>query len=271
MFDLSQNSDSERGATTVMEDPTLIYTLITPAIMLLAGFVHGALGLGFPLVATPLLALLMDVRSAILVTLIPTVSVNVASILRGGNWGESLGRYWYLAVFVALGSILGSLLLISVDPAPFKLVLALMIVLYLTQQRVAAALNRWVTTRPRLAAGLLGLAAGLMAGTVNVMVPVLIILFMGLTLSKTAMVQIFNWCFLSGKSLQIVVFAAAGLLNMAVLRDSLPNALLALVGLVLGMRLGRALNAAHYRYVLRWVLAVLAGLLLMQSALLYAK
>lgn len=237
--------------------------------MLLAGFVHGALGLGFPLVATPLLALLMDVRSAILITLLPTVSVNVVSILRGGNWQESIGRYWYLALFVALGSVAGSLLLVALDPEPFRLVLAAMIILYLTQQAVAAALNRWVSRNSRLATVVLGLFAGLMAGTVNVMVPVLIVLFMGLALGRTAMVQVFNWCFLSGKSFQILVFATAGLLTTTVMRDSVLNVLMALAGLALGMWASRGLNAAHYRQVLRWVLGALAVLLLAQSAYLY--
>ena len=48
--------------------------------MLFAGLVHGTLGLGFPMVATPMLATMMDVRSAILVTLLPTMAVNIASI-----------------------------------------------------------------------------------------------------------------------------------------------------------------------------------------------
>jgi len=251
------------------EAMTMASAVATPVVMLLAGFVHGALGLGFPLVATPLLALLMDVRSAILITLMPTVSVNVVSILRGGNWHESVGRYWYLAIFVALGSVAGSVLLVAVDPEPFRLVLAAMIILYLTQQTVAAALNRWVRDNPRLATVTLGVLAGLMAGTVNVMVPVLIVLFMGLALGRTAMVQVFNWCFLSGKSFQIVVFAGAGLLTTTVIRDSAFNVVAALAGLGLGMWVSRALNAAHYRRVLRWILGVLAVLLLAQSAYLY--
>jgi uncharacterized membrane protein YfcA len=51
------------------------------AVMLFAGLIHGTLGLGFPMVATPILATMMDVRSAILVTLLPTMAVNIASIV----------------------------------------------------------------------------------------------------------------------------------------------------------------------------------------------
>ena len=39
--------------------------LAVVCVILFAGLVHGTLGLGFPMVATPLLATMMDVRSAI--------------------------------------------------------------------------------------------------------------------------------------------------------------------------------------------------------------
>ena len=48
--------------------------------------------LDFP-VSTPLIALLVDVRSAILLTLLPTVAVNIASIVGGKGYGESLKRF----------------------------------------------------------------------------------------------------------------------------------------------------------------------------------
>jgi hypothetical protein len=87
------------------------------AIILFAGLVHGTLGLGFPLMATPLLALFVDVRSAILITLLPTVAVNVASILHGGQWRDSIGRYWPLAVYALIGSVVGTSFIVVSDPA----------------------------------------------------------------------------------------------------------------------------------------------------------
>ena len=42
-------------------------------VLAVAGFVHGALGLGFPIVATPLIALATDMRTAIIIVLLPSV------------------------------------------------------------------------------------------------------------------------------------------------------------------------------------------------------
>ena len=61
----------------MMEVITLSWTTLLPVVpvMIFAGLVHGALGLGFPMVATPLIALFVDVRIAIVITLLPTAVV----------------------------------------------------------------------------------------------------------------------------------------------------------------------------------------------------
>ena len=105
-------------------------------ILLVGGLTHGALGLGFSVVVTALLALLVDMRTAILISLFPTIAINILSILHGGNWRHSIGRYWPLALYGSLGSVLGTQLLIWADPEPFKLLLAAIILLYLNLGRL---------------------------------------------------------------------------------------------------------------------------------------
>ena len=105
-------------------DPESLSTLAwlaAGAVFLLAGLVHGILGLGFPMLATPLLAILVDMRSAVLITLLPTITVNLISILRGGRWSDSIGRYWPLALMIPIGTVAGTWLLVNLDPGPYKL------------------------------------------------------------------------------------------------------------------------------------------------------
>ena len=54
-------------------------------VCLLAGFAHGALGFGFPLVATPLVALVIDMKSAIALLAPVTLVLVLISALRGGS------------------------------------------------------------------------------------------------------------------------------------------------------------------------------------------
>ena len=236
------------------------------AIFLLAGFMHGMLGLGFPMLATPLLAVLMDIRSAVLLTLLPTVTVNLISIYRGGRWAESIGRYWPLAVMIPLGALGGTWLLISIDPAPFRLLLALVILLHLVSGRVRGAHLAWVRTHTWLAYLLFGLAAGFLAGTVNVMVPLLIIFALEVGMAPVAMVQVFNLCFLAGKTAQIGALAYSGFFTWPLAAATLPMALGAAGTLLLGMRLRERVDAETYRGWLRRVLVVVALTLLVQFA-----
>ena len=232
--------------------------------MLCAGLIHGTLGLGFPLVATPLLALFTDVRTAILITLLPTASVNVVSIIKGGRWSESIGRFWPLALFAVLGSIAGTRFLVVSDPAPFKLLLAALVLLYLFASRLKAFRMRWVRDQFALSMIVFGMIAGLAAGTTNVMVPILIIYTLELGLERTAMVQVFNLCFLAGKVTQIAVFAHAGMLTGGLLLSTTPLAVVAVVALFAGMALTHRIPTETYRNIVRRVLLVLALLLVAQ-------
>jgi len=251
---------------TELEALSLTALLAACAIVFLAGLGHGTIGFGFPMLATPPLALLTDVRSAILLTLIPTVAVNIPSILRGGNWRESIGRHWPLVLYIPIGSVIGTKLLIAVDPAPFKLLLAGMILLYLAQPHLSGdsgALHALKRNRTLGYAGF-GLLAGFLAGTVNVMVPLLIIFTMGLGMTPVAMVQLFNLCFLAGKLAQVGTFAEAGMLGNVLTWTTVPLVIAAVGALFIGMRLRERVDATTYRRWLRTALAVIAPLLVVQ-------
>jgi hypothetical protein len=85
-----------------------------------SAFVHGAFGFGFPLLATPLLALGYDLRTAILLTLVPTVSIDLISIVSERHWRSALQRDWPIPAFTIVGSVMGTQLLLAVEPEPFR-------------------------------------------------------------------------------------------------------------------------------------------------------
>jgi uncharacterized membrane protein YfcA len=233
-------------------------------VVIFAGLVHGTLGLGFPLVATPLIALTLDVRTAILLTLMPTAVVNVASLVHGGNAAPAIRRHWPLVGAGALGAVLGTRALTVFDPEPFRLLLAALIVTYLLASRVQRAPGGKLAAHPVAAMACFGLTAGLAAGTTNVMVPVLIIYALETGLGRDDSVRVFNLCFLAGKLSQIATFAVVGVVGAALLLATTPLALAALLALLVGTRLRTRVPAETYRKVLRWLLALLALLLAVQ-------
>ena len=246
-----------------MNVPVGAQVIIDTVIIAFAALVHGTIGIGFPLIATPLLAVFTDVRSAILLLVIPTMVINAANILKGGQWRRSIAVYWPLAVYGMIGSAIGTQLLVVLSPEPFRPLLALMLVVYLNAERLGVGFY-WVHRRPRLSFAVFGLSAGLLAGTVNVMLPVLIIYALEVRMPKTVMIQVFNFCFLFGKLVQGAVFVQAGLMTVATLKESLPLAGLGLVVMLAGMRIRDRIASETYRRWLRRLLVVLAVLLVIQ-------
>ena len=234
------------------------------SIMLFAGLVHGTLGLGFPMVATPMLAVSFDVRSAILITLLPTVAVNLMSIW---NSRETLGkvrRFLPLTGFTLVGSVFGAYILATIDPDPFRLVLAGLILLYLWTTHSARISFRWINNHLLIAMALFGLLAGLSGGTTNVMVAILIIFFLSLDTPRNTLVPALNSCFLVGKVSQIVVLSATGLVSLSLMIETAPLAIAAVIALLVGQKLREKIALDVYRRILQGLLAVLAVVLILQ-------
>ena len=240
------------------------YILVATLVMMVAGLVHGTLGLGFPMVATPLLALVLDVRLAILITLIPTAVVNLASIFGASDWRSVLSNYWRIPLYALIGGFFGSWLIDRYDPAPFQLLLALLIFLYLACARFKPEAFRFLASNSNLTMPIVGLVAGFAAGTTNVMVPILIIYTLSLALTKDRMVQLFNTCFLAGKIAQLIVFSASGTVTPAFLLATLPFAIVGYLALLAGKRIRDQLPTALFMKIVRAILFLLGVLLIVQ-------
>ena len=242
-----------------------IWVAIT-AVMLAAGLTQGALGFGFPAVSTPILVLLTDVKTAIVLNLLPNFAVNVISIVRGGNWRASIGRYWPVALWVLVGSFLGARFLIVAPQEPIRFLLGLAIFAYLYQGWLAHLDWGWLARKERLSAMVFGLTGGFFSGTVNQALPALLIYFTLLGLELTVMTQILTLCFLGGKVVQAGTLAAAGAIRIEDALANVPLTVAGVTGLYAGIHVQRRVRADTYKRVIRYVLFVIAVILLWQGA-----
>ena len=234
-------------------------------VCVLAGLVHGALGFGFPLVATPLVALVIDMKSAIMLLAPVTLALVVISALRGGKLGALVRRFWFMPFAIALGAWLGTQVLLAAPPEPFLLVLALVLVLYLNLDRVGRGESALVQ-RLRAPFGFaFAFLAGVCEAIANVAGPVLFVYFMLLGAAPSQIVQTLNMCFTVGKGSQVLTLAGAGALSGAwvmVAGLSVPS----VAALATGMRMRERIDAQTYRAWLRKALWVMVVLLLVQFA-----
>jgi len=235
------------------------------AITLVAGFAHGLSGFGFPVISTPMVALFTDVRTAVMVTLFPNIVVNLVSTVSGAGWRATLARYWSMPVYVLVGTIVGTQVVLWAPAAPLRLLLAAVIVVYLQQERFRRVDWSAIQRHPERAGVAFGLVAGFLSGTVNVMLPPLLIYFTTLQLPALVLTQVLNACFLVGKVSQAAVFGYRGQFSTGGLAAIVPVCLVALAGYFAGRRLQPRITPAAYRAVLRGVLWLLAGLLVVQA------
>jgi uncharacterized membrane protein YfcA len=236
----------------------------TVLVCLLSGFAHGALGFGFPVVATPLVALVIDIRTAIVVLAPITLLLVFISVLRGGGLAGTLRRFWFMPFAMVIGAWVGTHLMLLAPPAPLMLLLAGVILVYLNLVRLGRGRSAAVE-RLRVPFGIaFGLGAGATEALANVAGPLLLIYFMLLGLAPVPMVQAMNLCFTFGKSTQVATLAASGALSAATWAAVAALAVPSVAALFVGMRVRERIDAPTYRRWLRSALWIMAVLLIVQ-------
>jgi hypothetical protein len=233
-------------------------------VVAVAGFVQGALGLGFPIVATPLIALTTDMRSAVILVLLPCLAAVAANVVKSGSLREALAEFWMMPIYMLIGAAIGTRLFIIAPQFPFSLLLAAMILLYLNLDRLGRADWTFLKEHRRLFGVVFGVAAGMSEGTANVAAPPLLIYYLALGLTPAMLVQALNICFFVGKSTQFATLAAVGGVSATQWLATLPLVAVATVTVLYGMRVRMRLNAAAYRMWLRRALFVMALILCAQ-------
>ena len=240
--------------------------IFTAFIFLLAAFIHGSIGFGFPMVATPLLALFTDLQTAIVLTLIPTLLVNLISIISEGNILLASRRHLSLALLAMLGSAIGTQILLFVNSEIFKVLLGVVILIYLLLEKIKLKLS-WIKEQPNFSKFTFGLTAGLVGGLTNVMAPVLIIYSLESKHSKSDTIQASNLCFLLGKIIQIILFSVYGAFTQNALSISSVMLIVTVLALYVGISVRKKIEIKVYQKILRTVLFTLALVLLIQVSI----
>lgn len=244
------------------ESMTLGLALYLMLVVLAAGLIQGALGFGFPFVATPLIAMVSDMRTAIIAVLLPTVACVLVALFASGPLRGTLARFWMMPLYAIAGAIVGTSVFVLAPNFPYALLLALITLFYLNLDRLGLGASPMVRQHERRFGLLAGLTAGLFEGTANVAGPPLIIYYLALGLAPAAMVQAMNICFIVGKTTQFTVMAAYGGVTAGQWLATIPLVVIAVSASLVGIRLRNRIDAPTYRlWVKRALLVIALGLL----------
>lgn len=235
-------------------------------VVFVAGFLQGALGFGFPFVATPLIAMTTDMRTAIVVVLLPTLATICVALFASGPLRSTLSRFWMMPLYSILGAASGTWIFVSAPEAPYTLILAFLTLFYLNLDRLGRAEWPLVRRHERAFAPLAGFTAGVFEGTANIAAPPLIVFYLSLGLTPVMLVQGLNICFLLGKSTQLTVLATRGGVAPGEWLATLPFVAIGVAGSLIGVRIRNRIDAVSFRMWVKRALFVIALGLVAQYA-----
>lgn len=96
-----------------MNEPLYLYCFL---IFIAAGWVKGVTGMGLPTVAMGLLGTVMPLAEAAALLVIPSLVTNLWQLFSGPILQEVLRRLWLMMMFIVIGTVVGSFLLVSIPP-----------------------------------------------------------------------------------------------------------------------------------------------------------
>src|SRR5262245_27587904 len=231
---------------------------------LVAAFVKGAIAFGFPTIATPLLALVVDVRTAVAVLILPNLVMDTIQSLRRPGLLPVLRRHAVLYVFGIAGTFLGTYWLKHSSDRQATLVLGAFIIAFVAINVFHLSPRVNPTWEPFLAAPA-GLVAGVMGGITNAHGTPLVLYFYALGLDKGEFVRAISLAFIVYKAAQFVAVTQAGIMTLDLFWLSVVATLVALAGFDVGLRVQDRMNQRVFNRVILCVLAALGALLVFRA------
>jgi hypothetical protein len=232
--------------------------LLAAAVVALAAIVKGAIGFGFPTLGTPLLSLVLDVKAAVVVLILPNIAMDSIQFTRRGAPLAIVRRFAVLLVFGAFGTILGTRLLVALSSRTAMSVLGACIVVFVfltltgLSPRVPAGWEPWLSP-------VVGLVVGVVGGVTNVPGTPLVIYFHALGLDKHEFVASMAFTFIVYKVVQLGAVIYWGLLPWSLAATSVALTVVALGGFALGLQVQDRLDQRTFNRAVLGFLAVLGA------------
>ncbi len=208
-----------------------------------------------------MLSLLIDLKVAIPLVIIPSLSSNVLVMVQAGRFQEAVQRFWLLYISAIPGLILGVSVLSSVKSSWSRAVLgAILFVFALWAWRTQAlalskSAEKWWT-------GPVGLVTGVVNGITGSQVMPVLPFLLALQLHKDLFVQAINLSFTLSSLVMLLLLSRFGLLALGTLGLATVGIVPVSLGIFLGGMLRRRLpDEAFRKIVLIFLLAL--GLSLM--------
>jgi hypothetical protein len=224
-------------------------------LVLVAAFLKGIVGFGFPTTSTTLLALFLDVKTAVALVIVPNIVMDGYQMLRRGQLGATARRLAPVLIAGAVGIVLGTKLLVMLPAWTATLVLGLFTLAFVALNATSFSPRldpRWERPLGPVA----GLVSGIVGGLTNTPGTALVIFFYALGFAKQEFVRSIALSFVTLKVVQLGAVSHFGLMTPRLFGLSLGLTAVALLGFYAGLQVQDRLDQRRFN---RAVLVFLAA------------
>jgi hypothetical protein len=238
--------------------------LLAAAGLVFAGVVKGTVGFGLPMIAAPVLAGFIGPRTAVVVMSLVNVASAALIVGRAGAFPmrAHLSAIAPLGLTTLGGVLVGAQLLAVLSPVLLSALVGISAVAFALLSAVGVQLT--IPRERRNVVGvLIGLGAGLLAGTTSIFGPPMVMYLHALEIPKRDFVVLLNILFGSSTLVQIASYAALGLYTGPVLESAALTGVCVLVGVGFGFLVQDRVNQRLFnRFVIGVIFLVGLNLLL---------
>lgn len=213
-------------------DPALIALVI--ATFLIGGFIKGAIGLGLPVVVLATLALVMPIRDALAIFLIPGIASNIWQATNGPFLPTLIRRMWPFLLAAIIGIVAGVGIVAGTRSEAMGAVLGILLIVYSTYSLLAPRLPE-PGLRERWMGPVAGGLGGVLFGMAGIFIVPGILFLEALRMPRDQFVQALGLTFITISSTLAISMTSNALVTW-------DHALLSAIGLIpvfIGLTLGR--------------------------------
>ena len=244
-------------------DVSSVAWLAMAAVLFLSGLVKGIVGLGMPSVIVGLGSMIVGVKPAMAILIVPSFVTNVWQALDGDQFGRIVKRTWPMMIMIAVGTWLGVLGLASLDPKVISAALGATLIGYSVMGLTRAGLphpGRW----ERLVSLPIGAVHGIVAGLTGSYIPGVPFL-VSLGLDKKQLIQAMGVLFTFSTLALTVAMIGHALMSTELALLSAAGVIPAVLGMWIGQLVRNRLSEAVFRQALFIALGGLGAYILWRA------
>lgn len=245
-----------------MADPVTIAIIL--ATFLIAGTVKGIIGLGLPTVSLALLAVTIDLPSAMALLLVPSCITNLWQAAAGGHGIAILRRIWLFLLMATLTVWIGASALTRVDLALLSALLGMLLISYAAVN--LAGYHPKISTQQEAWIGpLVGSANGVLTGMTGSFVVPGVMFLQAIGLPRDLLIQAMGMLFTASTLALALALGENDLLTFELGALSATAVFPALIGMVVGQRFRQILSEQMFRRLFFIALLILGSYIVISA------